>query len=63
MKWHNLGSRRVQLRLPVAMLVNAMLCQAYVKTDPKFEKRQLAKFKVHLELIRRGQFTECGRLI
>lgn len=63
MKWHNLGTNRIQLRLPVGMMKNAFLLQAYVKTDPKTETRQLAKFKTRLELIRRGQFTECGRLL
>jgi hypothetical protein len=50
------------MRLPVGMFAEAFLCEAYVKTDPKKEKRMMAKFKTHLELIRRGQFTECGRL-
>lgn len=62
MKWHNLGANRKQLRLPVGMMNEAFLCHAYVKTDPKTEARQLAKFKTRLELIRRGQYTECGRL-
>jgi hypothetical protein len=62
MKWHNLGVKHIQLRLPVGMFAEAMLCHAYVKKDPKFEKRQMAKFKTQLELIRRGQYTECGRL-
>jgi len=63
MKWHNLGANRIQLRLSVGMLLEAYLCQAYVKTDPKTEARQMAKFKTRLELIRRGQYTECGRLL
>ncbi len=62
MKWHNLGDKKVQLRLPVGMINDAFLLYAYVKTDPKVEARQLAKFKTRLELIRRGQYTECGRL-
>jgi hypothetical protein len=62
MKWHNLGDRRIQLRLSVGMMDEAFLLHAYVKTDPKAEARQLAKFKTRLELIRRGQYTECGRL-
>lgn len=61
-KWHNLGANRIQLRLPVGMMSEAFLCHAYVKRDPKFEARQMAKFKTRLELIRRGQYTECGRL-
>src|SRR3989338_562560 len=61
MKWHNFGFRLTQLRLPIGLFSNAMLCHAYVKTDSKFERRQLAKFKTRLELIKRGQYTECGR--
>ena len=62
MKWHQIGNGRVQLRLPVGIFTEAMLCEAYVKGNPKEERRKLARFKTHLELIRRGQFTECGRL-
>jgi hypothetical protein len=68
MKWHNLGEQRVQLRLTVGLGFDreisntALLCHAYVKTDPKFEYRQLLKFKTRLELIRRRQYIERGRL-
>lgn len=63
MKWHQIGAGKVQMRLPVGLLfAEFYLCEAYIKTDPKKEKRMMAKFKTHLELIRRGQFTECGRL-
>jgi hypothetical protein len=62
MKWHNLGDRQIQLRLPVGMMKEAFLLHAYIKIDPKYEARQLAKFKTRLELIRRGHYTERGRL-
>lgn len=62
MKWHNLGTGKIQLRLPIEIFAEAMLCEAYVKANAKAEQRKLARFKTHLELIRRGQFTECGRL-
>lgn len=62
MKWHNLGNGKVQIRLPVAVLDSAVLCEAYVKTDPKKEKRRLARFKTHLQLIRQGRFTTRGKL-
>ena len=62
MKWHQVGPGKVQMRLPTGMFAEAYLCEAYVKTDPKKEKRMMAKFKAHLELLRRGQFNECGRL-
>jgi hypothetical protein len=57
-----LGAQKAQLRLTVGMFYQAYLCHAYVKTDTEYEKRQLAKFKVRLALIEKGQYTECGRL-
>ncbi len=62
MKWHNIGNGKVQLRLPVGLFTEVVLCGAYVKGNTNFEKRKMAIFKTHLELIRRNQFTECGRL-
>mgnify|MGYP001563392599 CR=1 FL=1 len=62
MKWHQVGNGKVQLRLPVGMMNEAYLCEAYVKGDPKKEKRKLEKFRTHLELIRQNRFIECGRL-
>ena len=61
-KWHNIGSGKIQLRLPVGIFSEAMLCEAYVKGNSKEEQRKMARFKTHLELIRRGYYTECGRL-
>jgi len=40
----------------------AFLCEAYVKGNSKKDQRKMAKFKTHLQLICRQQFTECGRL-
>ena len=62
MKWHQVGNGKVQMRLPVGMMNEAYLCEAYVKADPKKEKRRLEKFRTHLELIRQNRHTECGRL-
>lgn len=62
MKWHNLGNGRVQLRLPVGLFQEAFLCEAYVKGNPKEERRKLARFKTHLQLIRQDRYTESGRL-
>lgn len=56
MKWDQLGNGRVELRLPVAILGDAFLCEAYVKTGSKEEQRKLARFKTHLQLIRMGRF-------
>jgi hypothetical protein len=63
MKWHNLGPGQVQLRLAVA-LVNgeALLCRGYVKSDPKVDKAEMAKFKDHLRRISLGTYTRRGTL-
>jgi hypothetical protein len=66
MKWHNLGQRNVQLRLGIGLGLEdydcAFLLHAYVKTDAKFEERQLVKLKTRLDLVRKGRFIERGRL-
>jgi hypothetical protein len=62
MKWHQIGNGKVQLRLAVGIFTDAFLCEAYVKNDPKTEKRKMAKFKVYLDKIRRNEYTENGRL-
>jgi len=62
-KWHNVGNGKVQLRAPVGIFSEAFLGEAYVKKTAKQEKRKLEVFRTHLELIQRGQYTECGRLI
>lgn len=63
MKWHQVGNGLVQLRLPVGIFKEAFLCAAYVKQNAKQEKRELAKFKTYLQLIKQQQFTLCGKLI
>jgi len=63
MKWHQVGSGRVQLRLTVGMFEKiCFLCEAYVKRDQKFEKRMLARFKDHLRNISRGHYCIRGKL-
>lgn len=64
MKWHHVGNGRVQLRLPITILKlnHAYLCQGYVKRDEKTEKRLLAKFKTHQQLIQEGCYIKCGEL-
>ena len=62
MKWHNLGPGKVQLRLPIGILRQAVLCEAYVKENARQEKRKLARFKTHLQLVMMGKYTERGRL-
>lgn len=64
MKWHQMGSGLVQLRLTVGILNNeCFLCEAYVKSNEKQDHRQLAKFKTYLDLIKKGRHTTRGRLL
>jgi hypothetical protein len=63
MKWHNLGPGRVQLRLPVAVIEDvAYLCEAYVKNSEPTDWRSMARFKVHVKMIREGKFGYRGQL-
>ncbi len=64
MKWHQVGTGLVQLRLMVGIVGGqAYLCEAYVKRDDKFDKRMMAKFKTYLDLIRKGRFITRGKLV
>jgi len=63
MKWHQLGPGRVQLRLPVmAGQRQAFLCEAYVKANDAVEKRKMARFKTHMNLIAVGKYIYRGQL-
>jgi hypothetical protein len=63
MKWRNIGSGRVQLRLPVmAGTQRTFLCEAYVKTNALVDQRKLARFKTHMNLITQGRYIFRGRL-
>jgi hypothetical protein len=63
MKWHQIGNGKVQLRLTVGMFGDkCFLCEAYVKSDEKTDRRKLAKFKTYLDLIRSNSYTERGKL-
>jgi hypothetical protein len=62
MKWDKMGNGRVEIRLPVGLLTHAFICEAYIKENPKYEQRRLARFRTHLQLIRKGVYTERGRL-
>lgn len=63
MKWHQIGNGKVQLRLAVMVNQDAILCEAYVKGNDKEERRRLAKFKTHMQLIQQGRYTTRGILI
>lgn len=63
MKWRNVGSGNVQLRLPVLLHDDeAFLCEAYVKKGRKQDQRRLRKFQARAQLIRRGQYKRRGVL-
>ena len=63
MKWHNMGNGGAQIRLPILLSGgHAYLCEAYVKSSDNADKRGLARFSVHAEQIRRGNFDICGRV-
>lgn len=62
MKWHQIGSGKIQLRLTVGIFRDAFLCEAYVKENQKLEKRMMARFKVYLQKIRYNEYIENGRL-
>jgi hypothetical protein len=63
MKWHQIGNGKVQLRLTVALLNKAFLCESYEKIDTKQEKRKLAKFKTYIQLIEREQYITRSILL
>ncbi len=60
MKWHQVGNGLVQLRLPVTLLNDALLCEGYVKSNSKLDKRMMAKFKTHIQLIKQGNLITRG---
>jgi hypothetical protein len=63
MKWHNVGSGKVQLRLAVAIIQKkAVLCQGYVKTDEKTDKREMLKFKMRIQRILEKNYKVVGDL-
>lgn len=62
-KWRNIGSGKVQLRLPVmAGAKQTFLCEAYVKGNALVDQRKLARFKTHMNLISQGRYIFRGRL-
>jgi hypothetical protein len=62
MKWDSLGNGNVELRLPVGILSSAILFEAYVKSDDKKDRRMLARFKTHMQLVLQNSYTERGKL-
>ena len=63
MKWHQIGSGKVQLRLAVAIINGiSYLCRGYVKKDEKVDRREMARFKIHLREIFTGNYQYRGDL-
>lgn len=63
MKWHNIGSGKVQLRLAVVILDRrAFLCQGYVKSNDSVDKRQMALLKNRINDIANGTYNYRGLL-
>jgi hypothetical protein len=63
MKWRQIGPGAVQLRLPVTTgSKKAFLCEAYVKANANTERRKIARFKTHMNLIARGNYHHRGSL-
>ena len=60
MKWHQVGNGKIQLRLPVALIKQAFLCEGYVKSNDKVDRRMLARFKTHIQLIQQDQYIQRG---
>ncbi len=64
MKWRNMGSGQVQIR--VCVLIDngrAYLCNAYVKDSKQKDLREIAKFKIYAQTIRRGTHAERGLVV
>jgi len=63
MKWRQVGSGRVQLRLLVALFPGqAFLCESYVKSNELLDKRYMAKMKIRIRDISLGSYTTRGLL-
>jgi len=64
MKWRNIGSGRVQLRLLIVIADEiAYLCNAFVKDNVNTDFREMVKLKVKIQLINEGRFIFRGRLL
>src|SRR5574337_479790 len=62
MKWTQIHNHDIQLKLLVVIFDGVYIDSASVGHDQKFEKRRLAVFKTHVQLIRQGRYIECGVL-
>jgi len=63
MKWHNIGSGKIQLRLCVAILDGTVyLCQAFAKNSDSQDKREAAKLDTRIAYINAGHYDTRGHL-
>ncbi len=63
MKWHNIGSGRIQLRLAVVILQGkSFMCQGYVKSNDFVDKKEMAKLKIRIRDIGKGHYVYRGML-
>lgn len=63
MKWHQIGSGHVQLRLLLTLLDDtAYLCNAYVKDNEQTDLREMSKMKTIIQLIQNKKFIFRGSL-
>lgn len=63
MKWHNMGSGRIQLRLGVVLIgPTAWLCHAWSKTKDAEDQRQCMALRHRITLIRAGQARIKGEI-
>jgi hypothetical protein len=63
MKWHNIGSGQVQLRLLVVLYQDAAyLCDAYVKNSRELDQRKMAILKNRVRDVHKGVIVIRGKL-
>lgn len=63
LKFHNFGPGKVQLRQLVALFGDkAYLLKAYIKSTEKYDFRQMAKAKVHVDLIKQAKIKIMGKI-
>ena len=63
LKWHNIGSGRVELRVGVAIMsTKAFLCRGYVKSSDAVDKREIARLKTHINRLSQGRYKIMGTL-
>lgn len=63
LKWHNIGSENIQLRVGVAIINSkSFLCRGYIKSSDAVDKREIARLKTHINRISKGKYKWMGVL-